>query len=320
MKLAIKATVFVFALVLPMLMAVEAADDPVFVKWLVAGDPGDETIRVYWEGAKAGELDPLELVDLGTMLFERGWPKDAIHCFKQALDQDPTLSEAWFRIGVVHHREGDLADARSAYKKCLKLQSGHGWANFYLGLLEEQSGDSAAALEHFERAFKHAPELADPRINPEVLSSNLQLGARLRHFDGERFEHALPMRFMEPGKVRKTRQKFEPEPPVVEVVPEEEQRAAAPAADGAAAGTAAPRRVPAAGSAAGAATGAPRRRSRPASETVPTAEETPYGVPRGHQPEGVTSPQTSPTIGSTSPEANLGPRWPGLRRLVEALV
>ncbi len=51
-------------------------------------------------------------------------------------------------------------------------------------------------MKHYEMAFKHAPELADPKINPEVLSSRLQLGAQVRHFDSERFEnehaHAVP--------------------------------------------------------------------------------------------------------------------------------
>lgn len=312
MKLPLKATVVVIALALPFLVAAKGDDQPIFVKWLVPGDPVDETIRIYWEHAAAGELGPLEMVDLGTMLFDRGWPKDAIGFFKEALDQDPKLSEAWFRIGAVHHRQGDLEDARSAYKKCLKLQSGHAWANFYLGLLEEQSGDSKSALEHYERAFKHAPELADPRINPEVLSSDLQLGARLRHFDGERFEHSLPMGFMEPGKVRKIRRQFEPEPVVVAIEPAE---APQPEAAGGSPTTAAPtRRAPAAAGAAG----GPARTAP--GQPLPSAEETPYGVPpvrRGTTP----SPSGgAPEIKSTSPEASLGPLSPRLERLVQALI
>ncbi|HSL17565.1 MAG TPA: tetratricopeptide repeat protein [Methylomirabilota bacterium] len=312
MKLPLKATVVVIALALPFLVAAKGDDQPIFVKWLVPGDPVDETIRIYWEQAAAGELGPLELVDLGTMLFERGWPKDAIGFFEEALDQDPKLSEAWFRIGAVRHRQGDLEDARSAYKKCLKLQSGHAWANFYLGLLEELSGNSKSALEHYERAFKHAPELADPRINPEILSSDLQLGARLRHFDGERFEHSLPMPFMEPAKVRTIRRQFEPEPEVVAIEPAD---AAQPEGAGGSASTAAPtRRAPAAAGAAG----GPARTAP--EQPLPSAEETPYGVPpvrRGTTP----SPSGgAPEIKSTSPEASLGPLSPRLERLVEALI
>ena len=41
------------------------------------------------------ELEAPALVDLGTMLFYRGWSNDAVTYFKQALDIDPKMSEAW---------------------------------------------------------------------------------------------------------------------------------------------------------------------------------------------------------------------------------
>ena len=46
--------------------AVAAADEPMFVRWLVMDDPGDETIRDYWQRAEREELDAPALVDLGT--------------------------------------------------------------------------------------------------------------------------------------------------------------------------------------------------------------------------------------------------------------
>ena len=84
------------------------ADQPIFVKWLVVDDPGDETIREYWQKAERGELEAPALVDLGTMLFYRGYPKDAVRYFQRALKLDKNLYEAWFRIGLVEHREGRL--------------------------------------------------------------------------------------------------------------------------------------------------------------------------------------------------------------------
>jgi tetratricopeptide (TPR) repeat protein len=174
------------------------ADEPMFVRWLVMDDPGDETIRDYWERAEREELDPPALVDLGTMLFYRGYPKDAVRIYQRALDLDPDLFEAWFRIGLVEHSEGDLDNARQAYKRCLKKLTGHGWCNFYLGLLEEQLGHSSNALYHYRRAFKFAPELADPKINPEVMTSKLALGVQLQDYDRRRF--------------KKVKQQYEPTP------------------------------------------------------------------------------------------------------------
>jgi tetratricopeptide (TPR) repeat protein len=203
------------------------ADEPMFVRWLVVDDPGDETIRDYWQRAERDELDPPALVDLGTMLFYRGYPKDAIGLFQRALKLDPDLYEAWFRIGLVEHSEGDLNNARQAYRRCLKKLTGHGWCNFYLGLLEEQLGHGSDAMYYYRRAIKFAPELADPKINPEVMASKLMLGVQLQDQDRRKFKSSLPMPYLEPGKVARVRRQYEPTPtPEPEPEPSEESAAA----------------------------------------------------------------------------------------------
>ena len=200
------------------------AGDPMFIRWLRPGDPGDETIRVYWERLQADELAPQEMVDLGTMLFYRGYPKDAVRMYRRALDGDDELYEAWFRMGLVEHRSGDVRRARYAYKHCLKILKGHGWCNFYLGLLEENDGHPGRALEHYRLAFKVAPELAFPEVNPEVLSSELALGAKVRHLNRESFVASMPMSFLEPHEVVAVRSRFEPQPtPPPEIAPPEAQ-------------------------------------------------------------------------------------------------
>ena len=340
MKLRTTATILATGLALLILAADVAADDPIFVKWLVIDDPGDETIRFYWEQAQAGALSPAELVDLGTMLFYRGWPNDAVTYFRQALDADPEMPDAWFRMGLVKHYDDDLSGARSAYKKCLKLQSGHAWGNFYLGLLEEQTGDAKSAMGHYETAFKHAPELADPRINPEILSSRLQLGAQVNHFDRKRFENTMPMPVLEPATMRKVRRQFEPTPvptqvpaaqPTIGVRVYPTPAPIATSAGGGATGTTrAPRtRNPggaAAGAAAGTATGQTSTGTSGGGAVSPNIEDpssTPYGFPTPPPSSG--SPggsggSAAPRIGETSPEASLEPRWPVLFRIAEFFV
>jgi tetratricopeptide (TPR) repeat protein len=135
------------------------------------------------------------------MLFERGYPKDAVRYYKRALSEDRKLYEAWFRIGLVEHREGNLRHARAAYRRCLRQLKGHGWCNFYFGLLEEQSGHPARAIELFRRAFKVAPELADPAVNPEVLYSKLDLAALIQSSDRARFSSTMPMSYLQPEAV-----------------------------------------------------------------------------------------------------------------------
>ena len=323
------------------------ADEPIFVRWLVVDDPGDETIRNYWERAERGELDAPALVDLGTMLFYRGWPNDAVKFFHQALDLDPELYEAWFRIGLVKHSEGELNDARRAYNRCLKIISGHGWCNFYLGLLEEQEGHSTAALDHFRRAFKSAPELSDPKVNPEMMASELAFAAKLREYHRVNFKNSLPMPYMQAGEVKKVRKRYEATPPpkrtskvaeeaaedsaeeVAEEVTEEmveetvEDRESppptpAPAESSVESQTPPParpapvRRAPSSSSGEGAA-------SAPGAASASAPPDRSGAAPAPTSQRGGPPPR-APAIGSTSPEARLEMAWPVLWDIAAALV
>ncbi|MEE4272558.1 MAG: tetratricopeptide repeat protein [Thermoanaerobaculales bacterium] len=334
MKYVTAARTLAIGLALLATVASATTADPIFVKWLVADNPGDETIRYYWQQAEAGGLGPEELVDLGTMLFYRGWSKDSVEYFKQALDADPELFEAWFRIGLVKHDEGDLSGARSAYKKCLKIRPGHGWANFYLGLLEEQTGNGKAAMDHYETAFQHAPELADPKVNPEILSSRLQIGAQVRHYDRRRFEAHTPMPYLEPGAVRKVRSSFEPRvaptptPTPTPIVGPRVAPTPTPAPDKKA--TAKKRKAAAGGGAASArsrSSGGSRGGRAESEATVPDHENTPFGfggpAPTGSGAGGTgtgSTAEAAPDIGDTSPEASLGPGWSPLYRVAALFV
>ena len=301
------ALLFVIVGVVVFSASVAVTDEPIFVRWLVIDDPGDETIRDYWERTEREELDPPALVDLGTMLFYRGYPKDAVRIFKNALDLDPDLYEAWFRIGLVEHSEGDLDSARQAYKRCLKKLTGHGWCNFYLGLLEEQLGHSSDALYHYRRALKFAPELADPRVNPEVMASKLMLGVQLQDIDRRRFKDSLPMPYLEPGKVERVRRRFEPtQPPEQGGVTSTEATALRRQSDQQ---QAQPQTTPAEPA-------PPPRPAPPRRAPRPTTAS-----PQGSENNDARAPYDMPPIGIVSDEAHFVPMWPNrVARIVEALI
>ena len=297
--------------------AAARAGEPMFVPWLVADDPGDEVIRDYYERAERGELEAPALVDLGTMLFYRGFPKDAIRYYRRALDIDKEYYEAWFMIGLVEHSRGELRDAEQAYARCLKKRPGHGWANFYYGLLEEQLGHTRKALDHYERSFKSAPELADPTVNPEVLSSELVLGAQLRTIDHTSFSRRLPMRYMEPDKVEQA----------LAGLPAEQ----VPGAEADAATADEPEAVSEAATAVGEPVAPapiaqptptpPPARTAPAPRRVPTrAPATPPAGEPGVQELQDETPYGSPPVPQTSDEAHLLPRSDSLFRAATAII
>lgn len=309
----VTAAVFcVFAVVVGTAVGVGlASDEATLPSWLVAGDPEDETIRYFWERADLGELDAEALMDLGTLIFDRGHPDEAIVFYKQAVKVDSEMYEAWFRIGLVEHTRGDLDNAEQAYSRCLKKRPGHAWCHFYYGLLEEQLGHPSKAMKHYEMAFQEAPRLADPAFNPEVLSSRLAIGATLLAYDLERFEEMIPMRLLQPGVVNEVRRSYESrlggdqapaaepqtaEPAPTTAVPQAEPTTAAPAP--------APRPAP------------PARRvpTRPPASPVPmesepdaSGSESPYGAPMV-------------PIADASDEAHLLPTSNTLRRVAERLV
>ncbi len=303
-------------------------DDPVFLQWLIPGDPGDETIREYWERATRGELSPEGMVDLGTMLYRRGYPKDAVRLYRNALDQDKKMYEAWYRIGVVEHRDKNYEDARYAYKKCLDILSGHGWCNFYLALLEEQTGHPSKALDYYRAAFTAAPELADPAVNPVVLYSKLQIGAAVQQMDRRRFTEAVPMPYLEPSEVRSVRAQYLPTPtptptPYPTAAVRETTRDSGSSAGAAVGGAAA-----VGGSSTGGSSASPRVRSRPPSTaTRPTAvvpEDSPYGVRQPSRSDSSGGSSGGGTYGSgvqsVSPEAALRPWWKTMPEWILAFV
>ncbi len=183
--------------------------EPIFFRWLDQNDPVDATILEYWKRYESGDLSPKEVVDLGTMLYERGWPKDAVRLYKEAGKADPALYDAWLRAGLVEHSQRNLGAAKKYYKKCLKVLVGNGWCNFYMGLAEEQSFNGSAALKYYRKAFKVAPELSDPRSNPAVLQSRIAQAAALATEDENRFVRTMPMSYLEPEEVETTRARYE---------------------------------------------------------------------------------------------------------------
>jgi hypothetical protein len=326
------------ALSLCVVLMVEA-DEPMFVRWLVVDDPGDATIRDYWERAERNELKAPELVDLGTMLFARGYPKDAVRNYEKALDLDPDLYEAWFRIGLVEHSQGNLREARDAYKKCLKRLTGHGWCNFYLGLLEEQIGHTTEALDYYRRAFKFAPELSDPKVNPEMLTSDLAFAAKLREYDRVTFSEAMPMRFLQPKKVERVKRRvgaeLAPEGPAQKKKKRDKAEAISPTSDATTQGEAAeegaepvegspgespPPAQPSSSGTSGAASPKPPSSTRSSASPRPSSTQssgaTAVPTPRSeNQPFGM-----PPPVSKTSPEAHLLLEIPGLWELAALLV
>ena len=76
---------------------------------------------------------------VGRELLQFGHVPQAVDYFAEAAELDPSFTQAWFYLGETRRLSGKVAEARTAYKACLKLNPHHGRALANLGMLEPSS-------------------------------------------------------------------------------------------------------------------------------------------------------------------------------------
>lgn len=61
-------------------------------------------------------------VEFGIQVAQRGLWKEAIYRWERAAQLDPTYAAAFNNLAVAYEHEGQLAKARDAYEKALRLE------------------------------------------------------------------------------------------------------------------------------------------------------------------------------------------------------
>jgi tetratricopeptide (TPR) repeat protein len=110
---------------------------------------------------------------LGQLLVQKGFPKDAEQEFERAIDSDRHFYPAWYNLGLLRMARGSWTGAHVAFLATVHEKPGHSQALFQLGLMEEQRGHTEAAIEYYAKAFAINRTLLDVRSNPRILDSNL---------------------------------------------------------------------------------------------------------------------------------------------------
>ncbi len=127
--------------------------------------------------------------DLATLLEMRGRPREAEVRYREVLDLDPRIPDAWLGLGNVQRGQGQLEDAAESYRQANTLSSGTPSAYNNLGnvLLELERFDEAESL--YRDAIDQTPDRATYWYN---------LGNLLRRWNKhepalEAFEKALSL-------------------------------------------------------------------------------------------------------------------------------
>ena len=162
-------------------------EPPFYAQFLNTGSLLDaritETLAALRENSDSAPLHN----ELGSLLVQKDFPKDAAREFERAVNADSSFYPAWYNLGLVRASMGDESGARRAFNRTVHYRKGHGPALFELGLMAEKAGDHSDAVDFYAKALRHNPELLDVRFNPRVLDSRLMHRALLQKYGRQHF-------------------------------------------------------------------------------------------------------------------------------------
>jgi tetratricopeptide (TPR) repeat protein len=176
---------------------------PFYARYLNTGSDLDRRISATLEALRQNPRSAALHNDLGALLLEKGFPKDAEVEFRRALAIDDDLFAAWYNLGLTRESRGDETGAMRAFRRTLDHKSGHPMAHFQLGLLLERRGNTDEAIEHYARAFEINDRLLSVQVNPRILDTQLIDQALLRIYERRHSRtsarlQATPSGFSEP--------------------------------------------------------------------------------------------------------------------------
>jgi len=137
--------------------------------------------------------------ELGQLLSQKGFPKDAEVEFERSVNADSHFYPAWYNLGLARAARGEFTGARFAFGRALHYKPGDSWTLFQAGLLEEQRGDTDAAIELYAKAILKNHSLLDVRVNPRVVDSKLIHLALIRAYPSQHTRDTMLFQGTPPG-------------------------------------------------------------------------------------------------------------------------
>lgn len=96
---------------------------------------------------------------LGNIKYTVGLLGEASTHYEKALELDPSLCQAWYKLGVCYVRMGKLNEALRAFRKNVASECGsHAMSFYWMGLINSFIGDDDNALEAFTLLHQESEE------------------------------------------------------------------------------------------------------------------------------------------------------------------
>lgn len=166
-------------------------ENPFYAKYLNTGSSLDAAINASLLAVRQNPNSPRAHNDLGTLLIQKGFPKDAEREFERAVDADANFYPAWYNLGLVRASRGNDWGARHAFYRTVNYKPGHAAALFQLGLIEEQRHNNDKAVKLYAKAYGINPALLDVRANPRILDSKLTALAMLELYPKKHWRESM---------------------------------------------------------------------------------------------------------------------------------
>jgi Flp pilus assembly protein TadD/peroxiredoxin len=101
----------------------------------------------------------------GVALFQHGYLGPAAAAFKQVIAAKPDDPEAYYNLGTLSLRTGNLPDARQYLEQSVKLRPDYPEAWNNLGMIAAQQGRADDALHNFEQSLQQRPNYVTALLN-----------------------------------------------------------------------------------------------------------------------------------------------------------
>ncbi|MEO8035790.1 MAG: tetratricopeptide repeat protein [Acidobacteriota bacterium] len=178
--------------------------NPFYAKYLNGSNALDQQIQRDITALRAHPDSPALHNDLGQLLVQKGFPKDAEVEFERSVDADSHFYPAWYNLGLVRASRDEASSARFAFRRAVHYKPGHAAALFQLGLIEETRGNDDAAVEYYAKAFSINHALLDVHVNPRILDSKLVDLALIRKYSKDHNRASMvfnptPDRYVDPS-------------------------------------------------------------------------------------------------------------------------
>jgi len=147
--------------------------NPFYARYLNTGSQLDAQISATLIALQANPRSAALHNQLGQMLLQKGFPKDAEVEFERAVNADAHFYPAWYNLGLARMSRGDWTGSHFAFARTVHYKPGHSAALFQLGLMEEKRNHQDAAIDYYAKAFMINHSLLDVRVNPRILDSKL---------------------------------------------------------------------------------------------------------------------------------------------------